>query len=713
MSAGPELRVGLVGAGYVSAYHARALKTLPHVRIVGLADLSRDRAQALAAQFAIPSVYESLSDMREARPDVLHILTPPASHCQLTLEALAMGCHVFVEKPMALTRQECDAMVAEAQRVGRVLSVNHSAKADPIVLDGLARVNRGACGDLLSVDMYRGSDYPPYAGGPLPAHFRDGGYPFHDIGVHALYLIEAFLGRIQNVDVRYRSTGKDPHVFFDEWRGTVECRKGVGHFLLSWSARPIRNELFIRGTNGVLHIDCFRQTCTLHRSLPGPKAISANVDALAEAAATLVAVPRNMVRVLTGRLRPSPGIHAGVVQFHEALRRHAEPPVTMDEGRRMVGWLEDVCRAADLAKRRALRDGPASRPATILVTGAAGFLGSALLRRLCADQAAIRVLVRRPAAHFESMPDVQVTYGDVGDADAVDRAVAGVETVYHVAATMRGRHEADFQAGTVAGTANIVDGCVRHGVKRLVYVSSMSVLDYASHAPGTVVTEAAALEPRPTQRGSYTQSKLDAERTVLNAVRDRGLHAVILRPGQIVGPGAESVPPYGTIQLAGRWIVVGGGRLALPLVYIEDVVDALVAAGRRPGVEGSIFHVVDPATVTQDDYIAMCRHYAGDRLRVLRVPRLLLLWMGAALEMVGWMLGRRVPLSRYRIRSINDVRFDCTKAKTVLGWTPRTGVDAGLKKTFFGSHQVQLHDGVDGEEARGFTPQNNRAELGE
>lgn len=712
MTAEPGIRVGLVGAGYVCAYHARALKTVPGVAIVGLADISRERAQTLAAQFSIPAVYASLSEMREARPDVIHVLTPPASHCQLTLEALAMGCHVFVEKPMALTREECDAMIVEAERVGRVLSVNHSAKADPIVLDGLARVSRGACGDLLSVDMYRGSDYPPYAGGRLPAHFSDGGYPFHDIGVHALYLIEAFLGRIRDVDVRYRSTGKDPHVFFDEWRGTVECEQGVGRFLLSWSARPIRNELFIRGTKGIVHIDCFRQTCTVHRSLPGPKAISANLDALAESVGTLAAVPRNVLRALTGRLRPSPGIHAGVVRFYDALRRNVDQPVTMDEGRRMVGWLEDVCRAADLAKKRALHHGETVRPARILVTGASGFLGGALLRRLCADQPAIRVLIRRPSPDLESLPGVQPIYGDIGDPDVVDRAVGGVETVYHVAATMRGRGWPDFQAGTVVGTANVVESCIRHGVRRLVHVSSMSVLDYATHAPGTVVQETAPLEPSPTLRGFYTQSKLEAEQIVLTAARDRGLRAVVVRPGQIVGPGAETVPPYGTIALAGRWIVVGSGRVPLPLVYVDDVVEALVAAGARPGVEGGIVHIVDETPVIQDDYIAMCRSHAN-HLRVLHVPRPLLYAVGAAVEALGRILGRRVPLSRYRVRSINDVRFDGAKAKTVLGWTPRIGVKSGLRKTFSSSQQVQLDDDVNEEDAGRLAPQHNRAELRE
>jgi nucleoside-diphosphate-sugar epimerase/predicted dehydrogenase len=644
--------------------------------------MASERAQQLATRFAIPKVYERLADMREARPDVIHVLTPPASHCKLTLEALGMGCHVFVEKPMAATRQECDAMITEARRVGRVLSVNHSAKTDPIVRQGLTLVERGACGDVLAVDFFRSSDYPPYPGGPVPPHFSQGGYPFQDIGVHALYLLEAFLGTIQDVDVRYRSTGRDPGVFFDEWRGTVACEKGVGQLFLSWATRPIRNELFVHGTKGSLHIDCFRQTCTVHKSLPGPKAISVNLDAVAEAVGTLYAVPRNILRVLTGRLRPSPGIHAGVLAFHDALARHVEPPITMDEGRRIVGWAENVCRNADADKDRAFQVTRPIPPASVLVTGASGFLGGVLLRRLCTGDRAVRVLVRRPSPHLESIPGIQVVHGDLGDPDAVDRAVDGVDTVYHLGATMRARHWSDFQAGTVIGTTNIVRSCLRHAVKRLVYVSSMSVLDYATHRSGTVVTEAAPLEPFPAERGSYTQAKLEAERIVLEAVRDHALPAVVLRPGQIVGPGAESVPPYGTIELAGRWIVVGSGGLSLPLVYVEDVVDGLIAAATRPGIEGSIFHLVDRTSVTQDAYIEACRTASRAPLRVVHVARPLLYGAGAAVEILGRVLRRRTPLSRYRVRSINELKFDCSKAEGALGWTPAIGVQAGLKATF-------------------------------
>lgn len=674
MTISRETRVALVGAGYVSAYHIRALQTLPHVRIVGLADPSIERAQALARRFAIPGVFASLSDMRSARPDVVHVLTPPSSHASLAIEALDMGCDVFVEKPMAPTAAECDAMMAAANGARRMLSVNHSAKDDPVIVRALELLRRGACGDVLGVDFYRTSDYPLYAGGRLPDAFRHGGYPCQDLGVHALYLMEAFLGRIGDVDVRYRSTTKDPNVLFDEWRGTVECARGTGAFYLSWSARPIRNELYIHGTRGEMHIDCFLQTCTVHKSLPGPKPIAAGLNALKQAAGATVHVPKNVLRLAAGTLRPSPGIHAGVIRFHRALAEGAAPPVSMDEGRRMVAWLEPFCRDADADRERVLRLKESLEPRRILITGAAGLLGRALLDRLRASGESVRVLVRRQSPDLERLPGVQVVYGDLGDPEAVDRAVAGVKLVYHVGATLRGRGWADFEAGTVHGTSNVVESCLKHQVERLVHVSSVTVLDYAGPSPHAVVDETAPLEPYPQKRGSYTRAKLLAERLVVDASHQRGLQAVIVRPGQIFGPGYESVSPYGTIALGGRWIAIGSGRLKLPLVHVSDVVDGLMAAATRPGVCGSIFHLVDPTPVTQRDYITRCRARGERAIPVTYVPRTPLLVAAAALDVVGTLLGRDLPLTRYRIRSINELTFDCSAARRQLGWEPLTAV---------------------------------------
>ena len=672
MTTSPKTRVGLVGAGYVSAYHIRALQTLPHVSIVGVADPSLERAHALARRFGISGVFGSLSEMRDLRPDVIHILTPPSSHARLTIEALEMGCDVFVEKPMAPTAAECEAMIAVASKAGRRLSVNHSAKDDPVIGRALELLSSGVCGEVLGLDFYRTSDYPAYAGGAVPAALRHGGYPFQDMGVHALYLMEAFLGPIRDVDVRYRSTGTDANVHFDEWRGDVACARGTGAFYLSWSARPIRNELVVHGTRGDMHIDCFLQSCTVRKSLPGPKPIAASVNAIKGVIGTVADVTKNAYRLATGSLRPSPGIHAGVLRFHAALAQGRLPPVTMEEGRRMVAWLEPFCRAADLARDRALRVTEPLEPRETLVTGAAGLLGRSLLNRLRAEGESVRVLVRRRSPELEALGDVQVVYGNLGDPDAVDRAVAGVRRVYHLGSTMRGSWD-EFQAGTVCGTSNIVQSCVKHKVERLVHVSSVTVLDYAGQARRAIVDEAAPLEPYPEKRGSYTRAKLLAERTVIEASQRRGLRAVVVRPGQIVGPGYESVSPYGTIALAGRWLSVGTGGLNLPLVHVDDVIDGLLAAATLPDLCGSIFHLVDPAPVTQRAYIESCRQRTGSSLRVNYVPRTALLAAGMTLDLVSRLIGRDLPLTRYRVRSINELTFDCSAARQRLGWEATAG----------------------------------------
>jgi nucleoside-diphosphate-sugar epimerase len=196
------------------------------------------------------------------------------------------------------------------------------------------------------------------------------------------------------------------------------------------------------------------------------------------------------------------------------------------------------------------------------------------------------------------------------------------------------------------------------------------------------MNEASPLEPHPDWRGAYTESKVQAEQTVMDAI-EKGLPAVILRPGQIFGPGAETVPPYGTLAMAGRWIVVGGGKIPLPLVYIDDVVDALLLAAKRDGVCGRILQLVDPERITQREYIDRCREHLGDQLRVMYVPRPVFYAAGIAIGALGALLRRSVPLTRYKVSAIRGVKtFDCSAAREHLGWTPQVGVGTGMDLMF-------------------------------
>src|SRR5206468_391891 len=145
-----KYRVGLVGAGYISEYHVAALRRLPQVEIVGVCDLNAARAAALAERFGL-TAYPSLAALGEAGANVVHVLTPPHTHAQVTLEALELGCHVLVEKPLAEEVEDCRRIARSAKEKGLRVCVNHSLLFDPQVRRALDVVRSGKLGKVVSV----------------------------------------------------------------------------------------------------------------------------------------------------------------------------------------------------------------------------------------------------------------------------------------------------------------------------------------------------------------------------------------------------------------------------------------------------------------------------------------------------------------------------------------------------------------------------------
>jgi predicted dehydrogenase/nucleoside-diphosphate-sugar epimerase len=680
-----KFRVGIIGAGYVSAHHIRALKSISSVQVVGIADLDVAKAQAVAKAFQLPAAYGSVEELLASGVDVVHVLTPPAWHAKVAIQALQAGIDVLVEKPMAETVEQCEQMIAAANSTGRTLGLVHSARLDPIVLRGAEIVRNGGIGQVLSLDFHRASDYPSWpGGGKLPPPYRKGSYPFQDLGIHGLSIAETFLGPVKSTEIDFRSTGIDSNLLFDEWTADVDCERGQARLYLSWNVRPVRSQVIVHGTRGVMQIDCLLQTCYTTTLLPGPKFASPVICTMRNAAASLYDVPRNVLRFITKSLPGAPGIHRNIRDFYAALEQGTTVPVTAEEGLRLVRAMAPACEEAD-RQRDAVRQAQLTprSPADALVTGAGGFLGGALLRRLVHDGGKVRAGVRRIPK--EPLPGVDYVAGDLGDPEYVDTLVAGVATVFHVGAAMKGG-AADFQRGTVAGTRNVIDACLKSGVKRVVFVSSLSVLDHAISRAGKV-NEEWPLEPHAERRGAYTQTKLEAERMVMAAAKDLGLPAVVIRPGAIFGPGIEPSSPAGSFGMFGRWIVVGTGSKPLPLVYVDDVVDALLLGASQPGLEGKLVNLVDPAVVTQREFIRKVRA-AKPNIKALYVPKPILMAAAVGIELLSRLLKRGAPLSRYRIRSIRPLKnFDQTAARESLGWEPRVGTVEGLRRTFSLSEQ--------------------------
>jgi 2-alkyl-3-oxoalkanoate reductase len=669
----PTHRVGLVGAGGIAPHHVGALRNLPSVEIVGITDLDRERAAALAARLDL-RVHPSLAALRDAGAEVIHVLTPPESHAQVALEALGLGCHVLVEKPLATSVEDCRRVQAAAEARGLLASVNHSLLFDPQIARALETVRAGKLGEVVSVDILRGSAYPPFRGGPMPPQYRSAGYPFRDLGVHALYLFQAFLGPIESVTGAWESRGGDPNLAFDEWRAMVRCRGGLGQFQLSWNVKPMQSQVIVQGTRGVMRADLFLMFQALRKAMPVPKPIERVVNALTDSLQPLVDVPWGVVKFATGTVKPYQGLRDLVAAFYQSLEGARPLPVTLADATTVVRWVEEVAGAADADHAARVARLPQADTTDVLVTGASGGLGGAILRRL-AEGRRVRAFLRRPPA--ELPPGVDVVLGDLGDPEAVDRAVRGAATVVHVGAAMKGGWE-DHERATVTGTRNVVEACLRHHVRKLVHVSSMSVVDWAG-SDGGVLSETSPDEPRAEDRGHYTRAKLDAERIVRAAVTDGGLPAVVLRPGQIFGGRMPLLTPAVARRMGKRWLVLGDGKLQLPLVYLDDVVDGVVSALDGPLAAGEVVQLVDPIHLTQDEVLARTLPAGA---RITHVPRAVLFTVGKMSELGLGLLGRRSPLSAYRLRSaLARVGFGPGRAGDLLGWIPRVGVDEGIRRS--------------------------------
>jgi nucleoside-diphosphate-sugar epimerase len=258
----------------------------------------------------------------------------------------------------------------------------------------------------------------------------------------------------------------------------------------------------------------------------------------------------------------------------------------------------------------------------------------------------------------------------------VDRAVRGAEVVIHCGAAMKGGW-IEHNCATVTGTRNVLESCKRHGVKKLVHISSMSVIDWAGADPSKPISEDTAYEPRPEERGAYTRAKLEAERLVVDYARNHNLPCVILRPGQIFGERLPLLTPAVARKMGKRWLVLGNGRVQLPLVYIQDVVHAIMLATRSELSRGEIVQLVDPEKLTQNDVLRMV---LGKEARITRMPRPLIFALGKFSELLLGLLHRQSPLGVYRLQSALACRdFESLHAARLLRWEPQVGVCEGIR----------------------------------
>ncbi|MEM3030997.1 MAG: NAD-dependent epimerase/dehydratase family protein [Candidatus Micrarchaeia archaeon] len=299
-----------------------------------------------------------------------------------------------------------------------------------------------------------------------------------------------------------------------------------------------------------------------------------------------------------------------------------------------------------------------------IVTGASGRLGRALLARL-RGRAGVRALVRSEEAARALPKGVEVFYGDVRE-ELPPKAFAGVQVVFHLAAVVSpDASEEELREVNVEGTRRVLAACPKK-LKRFVHVSSISVY---GKRPGGVVTESTPFSPS----DGYGWSKLYSEMAVKNFAR---VPWTIIRPGVIYGKGfREGFFEVLSLLEKGRMPLIGPGDTFLPLVHARDVCDALLLAAKSESAVGRAYNIVGEQR-TQAEVLARAAKELGVPFPRWRIPAWAALGVVAALRA----LGKKKLSAEYVEVLAADRRFDCTKARTELGWKPKVGLEEGIKE---------------------------------
>jgi nucleoside-diphosphate-sugar epimerase len=318
----------------------------------------------------------------------------------------------------------------------------------------------------------------------------------------------------------------------------------------------------------------------------------------------------------------------------------------------------------------------------VLVTGGTGFLGGKLVQHLVSAGFLVRVLVRR-TSNTELLRNIKVetVFGDVSDKDSVLNAVFGMEVVVHAAACTSGE-DRDFEIVNIKGTQNVLESCEAHGIRKLVFISSCSVYGVSDYKRNEVITEESGLERFPWLRGKYSESKHRSEELVRKALTTKELPIVILRPGTIYGPGGELWSPMLGLSFRNKiYIVFGNGKFILPLVYVDNVVDAVMQSIACSNADNEIFNVVDSERVSKRSFIREIIKKIQPKAHVFYIPYWCLHY---AILVQEWLfvIFRKTPiLTVYRfVSSQKPVIYDASKINRILNWKPRVSFDEAVDK---------------------------------
>ena len=683
------LRVGIVGCGYVAEHHIRFIAQTKNGRVVGLADQDEVNARRLAQAHGVHNVYGSLQELLDLTPlDVLHILTPPAYHYDHAREALKRGIHVLVEKPCTLEARQTEELYQLAKEKGVLLCPDFIQLFHPIFQQAASIINSGRLGRVTYVEAHLSLDLNvPELREAKGLHwsYRLPGGVLHNYITHPLYLTLYWAGTPHSITVNAKSHGVLPQGLTDHLVIFLEGERCSASVVLSAAIQtePYYVQVFCERGVILVDFDTSAVLVTEKSSLPRPirRATSNFMQAWQRSAWAV----KNIFNFARGKLVPYQGLQNLIPSFYSSIKDRTESPVLpelcisvtrVEEAIWAKGGKFQLDKSVRPSKQVAV-----NRPERILVTGAAGYVGSHVVHELVKNGYYVRALVRELSRTEEiEKLGVQLVYGDVRDLSSLIKATEEMDIVVHLAAASRGTQGFVLDS-CVEGTKNVAEAARIGGAERVIYMSSMSIYDYLRLRDGDVITEQSPLEEFPESRGTYSLAKRRGEDVALSHLQEESPSWTILRPSVIVGKGHDIFLPAG-VKIGQFLICPSAAQKHLRLIHVEDVAEAIIELIRDDGTRGRMFTLSQPESLSLREYVEGYIRVNGHKnLRVVYFPY----WL-ASLGMRGTtvlarLLGKKLNLNQRRLAYLyRDIYANSQALKDQTGWRPREGLLQRLKQ---------------------------------
>lgn len=316
---------------------------------------------------------------------------------------------------------------------------------------------------------------------------------------------------------------------------------------------------------------------------------------------------------------------------------------------------------------------------TILVTGATGFLGSALVAQLVKQGQPVRILARDERKAREQFGDaVSIIQGEITGAAQVQQAVDGATTIYHFAGRLY--HPSTpaqlYYRTHVEGTRILLAACKGQSqLQRIVHCSTTGVHGVTGKTPAAEDAPFAPSNP-------YEASKLEGELLALKAHKEQGLPISVVRPGLVYGPGDLHLLGFFSSIKKGRPCLIDGGKALIHPIYIDNMTTAFLLCAERPQAIGHSYTIAGDHPVSFRELAAAIARALGKPLPRGDLPLWLANVASDIFALIPGIKGENAPLTRSRVQFLTNSRvYDIGRARTDLGFAPTIPLEEGMRRT--------------------------------